>query len=105
MKEIVSKFLLAGDKSIPEICLRQPRFTYSACGPFTGNNERIKKNKEAGDSRYIYQSELYKAWLQHDMTYRNFKGLTRRTASGCVIKHLILLKIRNMLDINTDFLQ
>ena len=35
MNEIVNKFLLAGDKSMPEKHLKQPGFTYSACGPFT----------------------------------------------------------------------
>ena len=34
--------------------LRQPGFTYSACGPFTKNKERIQKLKEMGDSRYIF---------------------------------------------------
>ena len=43
-----------------ETHLRQPRFTYSACGPFTKNKEKIKKFKETGDSRYIYQNELDK---------------------------------------------
>ena len=54
MKEIVNKFLLAGYKFMPEMYLRQPGFTYSACGPFTKNKERIQKFKETGDSRYIY---------------------------------------------------
>ena len=54
MNAIVNKFLLVGDKFMPELHLKQPRFTYSACGPFTKNKERIKKNKETGDSRYIY---------------------------------------------------
>ena len=40
--------------------LRQPRFTYSACGPFTENKERIQKLEETGDSRYIYQNDLDK---------------------------------------------
>ena len=43
---------------MPKIHLRQPGFTYSACGPFTKNKERIQKFKETGDSRYIYQNEL-----------------------------------------------
>ena len=43
-----------------ETHLRQPRFTYSACGPFTKNKEKIKKFEETGDSRYIYQNELDK---------------------------------------------
>ena len=49
MNEIVNKFLLAGDKSMPELHLRQPGFTYSACGPFTKNKERIKNFKEKRD--------------------------------------------------------
>ena len=54
MNEIVNTFLLAGDKLMPEMHLRQPGFTNSACGPFTKNKERIKKIKETGDLRYIY---------------------------------------------------
>ena len=46
MNEIVNKFLLTGDKFMPEMHLKQPAFTYSACGPFTKNKERIQKFKE-----------------------------------------------------------
>ena len=49
MNEIGNRFLLAGDKLMPEMNLRQPRFTYSVYGPFTKNKERIKKFKETGD--------------------------------------------------------
>ena len=56
MNAIVNKFLLAGDKFIPEMHLRQLEFTYSACGAFTENKERIKKFKETGDSKYIYRN-------------------------------------------------
>ena len=42
MNEIVNKFLLADDKFMPEMHLKQPGFTYSACGPFTKNKERIE---------------------------------------------------------------
>ena len=45
MNEIVNKFLLAGDKFMPEMHLKQPGFTYSACGPFTKNKEKIQKFK------------------------------------------------------------
>ena len=58
MNKIVNKFLLAGDKLITEMHLRQPWFTYSACGPFTKNKERIQKFKEIVSSRYTYQNEL-----------------------------------------------
>ena len=46
MDEIVNNFLLAGDKFMPEMHLRQPEFTYSACGPFTKNKEKIQKIKK-----------------------------------------------------------
>ena len=49
MNEIINKFLLAGDKLIPEIHLKEAALTYSACGAFTKNKERIQNFKEAGD--------------------------------------------------------
>ena len=49
MNEIVNKFLLAGDTFMPEMHLRQLGFTYSACGPFTKNKQRIQRFKETGD--------------------------------------------------------
>ena len=61
MNEIVNKFLLAEDKCMPGMHLRQPGFTYSGCGPFTKNKERIQRFKETGDSQYIYQNEIEKA--------------------------------------------
>ena len=88
--------------------LRQPQFTYSACGPFTKNKERIQKFKETGDTKYIYRNESDKACFQHDMAYGDFKDLARRTASNKVLRdlilHLILLKIQNMIDIKEDWL-
>ena len=60
MNEIVYKFLLAGDNFTPEIHLKQPGFTYSACGPFTKNKKRIHKFKETGDTSYIYKMNLIK---------------------------------------------
>ena len=86
MNETVNNFLLAGDKSIPEMHLKQPRFTYSACGSFTENKETIEKFKETGDTNYIYKNELDKACFQHDMAYGDFKDLARRTGSDKVLK-------------------
>ena len=86
MNEIVNKFLLAGDKFMPEMHLRQPQFVYSACGPFTKNNERIQKFKETGDTSYIYKNELDKACFQRDMAYGDFKDLTKRTAGDKVLR-------------------
>ena len=87
MNEIVNKFLLTGDKCIQEMHLRQPAFTYSACGPFTKNKERIKKFKETGDTSYIYKNELDKACFQHDMAYGDFKDLTKRTIADKVLRN------------------
>ena len=95
MNGIVNKLLLAGDKFMPEMHLKQPGFTYSACRTFTKNKEKINKIKETGDSGYIYENELDKACVQHDMAYGDFMIW--------LMKHLILLRIRNMMDINVGF--
>ena len=71
---------------MPEMHLKQPRFTYNACGPFTKNKERIQKFKETGDTSYIYKNELDKACFQHDMAYGDFKDLKRRTASDKILR-------------------
>ena len=73
MNEIVNKFLLAEDTFMPEMHLKQPRFTYRTCRPFTKNKERIQKSKETGHTRYIYKNELDKVCFQHDMAYGNLK--------------------------------
>ena len=69
MNEIINKFSLAGDKFMPEMNLRQPLFTYSACGPFTKKKERIEKFMQTDNTDFIYKNELDKACFQHDMAY------------------------------------
>ena len=71
MNDIINKFLLREDKFMPEMHLKQPGFTYSACGPFT-------KNEETGDTNYIYRNDLDKACFQHDMAYAKYKDPTKR---------------------------
>ena len=78
MNKVADKCLQIEDKFIPEMHLRQSRFTYSACRPFSKNEQRIQRFMETGDTNYIYRNELDKACLQHDMVY-NFKDLKRRT--------------------------
>ena len=51
MSNTINKFLLARDKLMPEMDLRQPGFTYSACGPFTKHEERITKFEQTGDTQ------------------------------------------------------
>ena len=92
---LVNKILLAGDKFLPEMHLKQPRFTYNACGPSTKNKERILNFKETRDTSYIYKNELDKACFQHDMAYGDFKDLARRTASDKVLRDKAFNIVKN----------
>ena len=69
MNKIIYKFLLTGDKFIPELHLKQPGFTYNACGPFTKHRERIQKLIETGNLRHLYGNELHKACFDYDTAY------------------------------------
>ena len=86
MNEIINKFVLLGDKFMSEMRLRQPSFTYSACGPFTKNKERIKKFMQSGNTDFIYKNELDKACFQHDIAYGKSKDLVERTQSDKVLR-------------------
>ena len=86
MNEIVNKFLLVGDKFMPEMHLKQPGFTYSACGPFTKNKERIEKFMQTGNTDFIYKNKLDKACFQHDMDYGKTKNVVKGTQSDKVLQ-------------------
>ena len=86
INNVINKFLLAGDKFMPEKHLRQPQFIYSACGPFTKHKERLKKFKQTGDTRYIYRNDLDKACLQHDSAYVDNKDLINTTKADKVLR-------------------
>ena len=82
----MNKFLLAGDKFMPEVHLKQPGFTYSACGPFTKSKERIEKFMQTGNTDFIYRNELHKACFQDDMDYGKSKDLAKRIQSDKVLR-------------------
>ena len=82
----VNKLVLAGDKFMLEMHLKQSGFTYSACGPLPKNKERIQKFKETGDTKYIYKNKLDIACFQHDMAYGDCKDLARRTGSDKTLR-------------------
>ena len=86
MNEIVNKFLLVGDKYMPEMHLKQSGFTYSAGSPFTKNKQRIKKFMQTGNTNFIYKNELDKPCFQHDMAYGKSKELVKRTQCKNVLK-------------------
>ena len=83
MNDLINKVLLVGDLDL------QPGSTYSACGPFTKNKQRIQRFMETGDTNYIYRNELDKACFQHDMAYGDFKDLKRRTQSDKVLQNKV----------------
>ena len=72
---------------MPEMHLKQPNFTYSACGPFTKNKERIEKFMQTGNSDFISRNKLDKPCFQHDMAYGKTKGLVKRTQLDKVLKN------------------
>ena len=86
MNEIINKFLLVGDTFMPEMHLKQPDFTYSACGPLTKHAERIKKFEQTGNTSYIFKNELYKACFKHDNAYADYKHLFNRTRADKALK-------------------
>ena len=81
MNDIINKFLLAGDKFMSDMHLRQPQFVYSACGPFTTHKERIKKFKQTGDTRLLCRNELDKACFKHNAAYAKYKDVENRLIS------------------------
>ena len=86
MNQIVNKYLLVGDKFMPEMDLKQPSLTYSACGPFTKNKEWIEHFIQTGNTDFIYKNELDKVCFQHDMAYGKSKDLVKRTQSDKVLR-------------------
>ena len=86
MNQVINKCLLTGDKFMPEMHLIQSGFTYSACGPFTKEKQRIQKFMQTGDLRNIYRNELDKACFHHDMAYGKYKDLEKQTQSDKVWK-------------------
>ena len=108
MNEIVNKFLLVGDKFMPEMHLKQPNFSYGACGPFAKNKERIQKFMQTGNTNYIHKNDLDKSCFQHNIAYGKFKDLAKRTQSDKVLRDKafqIAEKKQNMMDIKGDYLR
>ena len=89
MNNIINKFLLAGDKFMPEMHLRQPQFVYSACGPFTRHKERIKEFERTGDMRLLYRNELDKACFKHDAAYAKYKDVENRLISDQKLRNSV----------------
>ena len=77
---------MTGDKFMPELHLKQPGFTYSACGPFTKHREWIQEFRQTGNLKHLYRNELDKACFAHDAGYSDSKDLVNRTTSNKILK-------------------
>ena len=86
MNKIVNNFLLTGDMFMSRLHLRQPRFTYSAYGPFTKHRDRIRKFRETGSLKYLYRNELDKACFVRDAAYSDSKDLAKRNILDNILK-------------------
>ena len=86
LREIINQFLLTGDKFISELNLKQPGFTYSACGPFTKHREEIKKFRETRKLKKLNKNELDKACFAHDAAYSNSEDSEKITILDKILK-------------------
>ena len=86
MNKIVNNLLLAGDKFMPELHLRQPEFTYSPCGSFTKHRSKIQKFSKTGDLKHIYENKLFDACFADDTAYSDSKHLSKKNMSVKVLK-------------------
>ena len=71
---------------MPELDLKQPGFTYSACGPFTKHLERIQKFRETVNLKHLYRNELNEACFAHDAVYSDNTDLAKKTISDKILK-------------------
>ena len=89
MNKIINKFLLTGDKFMPELHLKQPRFTYSARGTFTKHRKRIQNVRDTSILKHLYRNELDKACFAQDAVYSDIKDLAKRTISDKILKERV----------------
>ena len=92
---------------MPEMHLKLPGFTYTACGLFTENKEGIQQFMKTVNTNYIHKNDRGKACFQHDMTYGKYKDLAKRTKSDRVLrdKSFESKLIENIMHMKVDCLQ
>ena len=77
---------MTGHKLMPEFHLKQARFTYSTCEPFTKYWERIQKLRETANLKHLYKNKLDKACLAHDAAYSDSKDLAKGAIWDMILK-------------------
>ena len=84
-KDIINRFLLIGDKFMPEMHLWDPKVKkYSACGPFTRHQQRINDFMKDGKISHTAKNKLDAACFQHDSAYNKYKDSLNRKKSDVV---------------------
>ena len=86
MNKIIHKLLFTGDKFMSELHLKEPRFTYSSCRPFTEHREKVQRFRETDNLKYLYRNKLDKACFAHDAGYSDSKDVAKRTISDKILK-------------------
>ena len=85
MNKTVNKFLLSGDKFMPEMYLKEPGFTQSVCGPFTKTKKEFKNFKKQEIQTIFTKINLIKL-VFNDIAYVDFTDLAKRTVSDKVLR-------------------
>ena len=86
MNKIVDRFLLTGDKFMPELHLKQPGFTYSTCGPITKHCERIQKFRETDNLRHLHGNKVDKTCFAYNAPHSDSTDLAKRTISDKILR-------------------
>ena len=94
--KLLINFLLTGNKFMPELHLKQPGFTYRACGLFTKYCARIQRFRKTGNLKHLFKNELDKNCFPHDAAYSDNKDLTKRTISDKILKDRAHEIVRNL---------
>ena len=77
---------MTGNKFMPELHLKQPGFTYVACGLFSKHHKRVPKFRETGNLKHLYRNELDKTFCAYNAGYSDSKDLAKRTISDKILK-------------------
>ena len=80
---------------MPELHLKEPRFTYSDCRPFTKHRERVQRFRETDNLKYLYRNELDKVCFAHHVAYSDIKDVAKRTISDKILKDKTYETARN----------
>ena len=87
INKIIDKFLLTGDKFMPELHLKRSEFTYSASYETSPKHcGRIQKSRETGNLKHLYENKLDKTCFPYDVAYSDSKDLAKRSISGKILK-------------------